>query len=261
MALHKTRAIVLKSQRWGEADRIVTFYTLRFGKLRAVARGARRAKSQFGAALQPFVYEELNLFQKHGDSLYRLTQTDIREPFTGLREDLDLMGYAGRVVNLVAAITQEADPDPGVFETVLEGLRALQESDDPALTTLLFQVRLIGETGFRPQLDDCAICGAGDGATLSLFSARSGGLVCRECARRVGTGCYPLWRGGSALLRQAARMTPSMLRRLKATGQVRLETEPLVEALVNTVAGTRLPPMNFLAADPAGPPYGGNRIR
>jgi len=75
----KTPAITLKSRKWGEADRIVTFYTIRFGKLRGVARGARRMKSRFGSALEPFVHCDLNLFEKHNDPLYRITQADIRE--------------------------------------------------------------------------------------------------------------------------------------------------------------------------------------
>ncbi len=78
MALFKTSAIVLKSRKWGEADRIVTFYTARFGKLRGVARGARRLKSRFGSALEPFVHCDLNLFEKPNDSLYRITQVDIQ---------------------------------------------------------------------------------------------------------------------------------------------------------------------------------------
>src|SRR6059036_943533 len=97
----KTPAITLKSRKWGEADRIVTFYTVRFGKLRGVARGARRMKSRFGSALEPFVHCDLNLFEKHNDPLYRITQADIRETFPRLREDLAAMSGAARMVNLV----------------------------------------------------------------------------------------------------------------------------------------------------------------
>ena len=88
MALLKTPALTLKSRKWGEADRIVTFFTLRFGKVRGVARGARRIKSRFGSALEPFVSSDLNLFEKPQDSLYRITQADIKESFADLREDL-----------------------------------------------------------------------------------------------------------------------------------------------------------------------------
>ena len=126
MALLKTPAITLKSRKWGEADRIVTFYTLRFGKVRGVARGARRVKSRFGSALEPFVSSDLNLFEKPNDSLYRVTQADIQESFTKLREDLTLMSGGARLVNLVTALTAEGDPCPLIFDTLLHGLRVLQ---------------------------------------------------------------------------------------------------------------------------------------
>src|SRR5438034_665563 len=156
----KPPAIMLKSRKWGEADRIVTFYTVRFGKLRGVARGARRMKSRFGSSLEPFVHCDLNLFEKHNDPLYRITQADIRETFPRLREDLAAMSGAARMVNLVAAVTAEGDPAPRIFQTLLGGLRWLQDGGDPALTALLFQLKLLGQTGFRPQTDHCAACGA-----------------------------------------------------------------------------------------------------
>src|SRR5438132_686392 len=96
--LLKTPAITLKSRKWGEADRIVTFFTLQYGKLRGVARGARRIRSRFGSALEPFVHCDLNLFEKHNDPLYRITQVDIRETFPQLREDLALMSAAARML-------------------------------------------------------------------------------------------------------------------------------------------------------------------
>src|SRR5947209_14743169 len=80
MPLLKTPAIVLKSRKWGDADRIVTFFTLKHGKVRGVARGARRMKSRFGGTLEPFVYCDLVLYEKPGDSLYRVSQTDVGRP-------------------------------------------------------------------------------------------------------------------------------------------------------------------------------------
>ena len=112
MPLVKTSAIILKSRRWGDADRIVTCYTLRFGKIRAVARGARRMKSRLGGSIEPFVLCQMDLFEKPGDSLYRLSQVAMQESFLAFREDLTLMTAAARMVNLVAAVVAEGDPDP-----------------------------------------------------------------------------------------------------------------------------------------------------
>ena len=150
MPLVKTQAITLKSRKWGEADRIVTFYAKQLGKIRAVARGARRPKSRMGAALEPLTLCHLNLFEKSGDTLYRVSQVDLIEPFVRFREDLTMMAAAARMVNVVGAVTPDGDPDPNLFDTLEQGLRSLVTSDDPALTALLFQIRLLGLDRFSP---------------------------------------------------------------------------------------------------------------
>ena len=249
MPLLKTPAIVLKSRKWGEADRIVTFYTLRFGKLRGVARGARRLRNRFGSALEPFVHGELNLFEKRGDSLYRITGADIRDSFAGLRDDLLRMSAAARMANFVAAVTGEGDAHPSIFETLLNGQHVLQSGHDPVLTALLFQIKLLGETGFRPQTDHCAACGDGHGRMTAghFFSPLAGGLVCLPCARRDRDRCLPLSAGSLAFLQQAMRWAPAAVTRLKASGQIRSELEAAVESYVTIVAGKRLPPADFLS--------------
>jgi len=141
--LVKTTAIILRSRKWGDADRIVTCYSKSLGKIRGVARGARRQKSRFGAALEPFSLCHLNLFEKTGDSLFRISHVDLVRSSQMLREDLDLIASAGRMVNVVAAITPDGDPDPLLFDTLQQGLASLCESEDPAFTALLFQIRLL----------------------------------------------------------------------------------------------------------------------
>ena len=247
MPLIKTAAITLKSRKWGDADRIVTFYTKEMGKVRAVARGARRMKSRLGASLEPLTICHLNLFEKSGDSLYRVSQVDLVEPFMRFREDLTLMTAAARMVNVVGAVTPDGDPDPQLFETLELGLRALVTSQDPALTALLFQIRLLGLIGFRPQTDHCAACGKSRLMGESQFSPLSGGLVCATCAARQTFRCLPLSRGSLAFLQQALRLSPAVVDRLKAAGQVRHEVENAIEGYVTVVAGRQLPPVNFLS--------------
>jgi len=247
MPLIKTAAITLKSRKWGDADRIVTFYTKEMGKVRGVARGARRMKSQLGASLEPLTICYLNLFEKSGDSLYRVSQVDLVEPFIRFREDLTLMTAAARMVNVVGAVTPDGDPDPQLFETLELGLRALVTSQDPALTALLFQIRLLGLIGFRPQTDHCAACGKGRLMGEPQFSPLSGGLVCAACAPRQTFRCLPLSRGSLAFRQQALRLSPAVVDRLKATGQVRHEVENAIEGYVTVVAGRQLPPVNFLS--------------
>ena len=248
MPLVKTTAIILKSRKWGEADRIVTFYSKEFGKIRGVARGARRFKSRFGATLEPFTRCHLDLFEKQGDSLYRISHVDLLESFQPLREELLLMACAARMVNVVGAVTPDGDPDSRLFDTLGQGLESLKDSRDPVMTALLFQIRLLGLTGFRPQTDQCATCGKAGVTGDPQFSAMAGGFVCLPCGMRQRVRCVMMSRGSLSFLQQAIRLTPELVTRLKATGQVRAEVEQAIEGYVTVVAGRRLPPVDFLAS-------------
>ena len=247
MPLVKTPAIILRSRKWGDADRIVTFYAKHLGKIRGVARGARRQKSQFGAALEPFTLCHLNLFEKPGDSLFRITHVDLVTSFQVLREDLELMTSAARMVNVVTAVTPDGDPDPEVFDMLEQGLVSLHHGGDPAFAALLFQIRLLGLTGFRPQTEYCVACGKTQLGGEPHFSPIAGGLVCSLCASRQRVRCVLLSRGSLSFLHQAIRLAPALVSRLRASGQVRSEVEEAIEGYVTFVAGRRLPPVDFLS--------------
>jgi len=248
MPLVKTAAIVLHSRKWGDADRIITFYTMRLGKIRGVARGARRLKSRLGGMIEPFTLCHLDLFEKPGDSLYRISQVTQDEPFAKFRTDLILMTAAGRMVNLVSAVMADGDPEPMVFDLLESGLRTLLNSRDAAWTTLLFQIRLLGIAGFRPQTEQCAICGQGQRSPFPQFSPVAGGMVCERCASRQPLRCTALSRGSVAFLQRALHIQPALLSRLHAAGQVRAEVESAIESYVTVVAGRRLPAVDFLTS-------------
>jgi len=245
--LVKTTAIVLRSRKWGDADRIVTFYTRERGKIRGAARGARRLKSRFGAALEPFSLCRLNLYERTGDSLFRISQVDLVRSSQKLLESLSLIDSAARMVNVMAAITPDGDPDPLLFDTLEQGLASLQESQDPTFMALLFQIRLLGVTGFRPQTDHCAACGKTHFVGEPQFSPVAGGLVCLSCAAHQRVRCVALSRGSLSFLQQAIRLDSALVTRLRASGQVRGEVEAAIEGYVTVVAGKRLPSANFLS--------------
>lgn len=250
MPLLKTRAIVLKSHKWGEADRIVSFFTLKHGKVRGVARGARRMKSRFGSALEPFVHCELILFEKHGDSLYRISQADILDSFHSLQDSLDTIAAAARLANLAGAVTADGDAVPRVFRALLEGFRAIEQGEDPALTAALFELEILRFTGYLPHLDRCISCQAPASGGTWFFSPRAGGSVCRACARREPVGCQAVSPACLAFFRQALRIDPARLPRFKPTASVRRELREAIELYVDYVAGRRMPRTgSFLAAE------------
>ena len=255
MGLVNTRAVVLKSQRFGEADRIVTFYTEKLGKIAGIARGARRMKSRLGGPLEPFGCIDLTFFEKTPDTLVRISQVDIIFNFGKIREDLSIMAAGAQMVNLIKSIMPERDPHPTIFDTLLGGLQALEEQKDPGMCSLLFQILVLGHAGFRPQTDHCAGCNATLEKSAAQFSPKSGGLVCRTCRERIVERCYPMSPGSLAFLQQAKRLPFPTVTRLQATGQIRQELEDVIESYVNHILGKPLPTMTRRTSSPGNSVY------
>ena len=176
----KTEAVVLRSIRYGEADRILHLYTPRHGRVGAIARGARRARSRFGARLEPFFHIRTVLHEGRGD-LYTVTGVDTVSAHAALRDHSSTLDAAARACDAVARLFETSDPHPEVFALLVNELGLL--SSDPAharpANGLAFRMKLLLAAGILPQLGTCASCGEQD--HLSGFSAAAGGVVCNSC--------------------------------------------------------------------------------
>lgn len=238
MPLVKTPAIVLSTRDLGEADKLVTFFTYRTGKINGTARGARRIKSRFGGNLEPFTHCQIILFQKTPDALYRIQQADILQSFRELREDLDRILWAHRVTRLISAMVPEGESNPTLFEVLLETLIALL-GQDGELSTRLFEIRLLRHTGYQPrlELEVCLGCRGKLGPKVVFFSPVHGGIVCRACSSREGAQPRPVTRGTIAFFRQVLKMPPRLASRLKATPTMKTELKDLLEVYFDYLLG------------------------
>jgi len=190
MGLQKTRAVAVGSRPLGEADKLLTFYTREFGKLRGVAKGARRVRSKFGSALELFTYGQLVFFERPRGELVAVDHFDIIHPFQLLREDLKRLGRGAWVVECVTHLTAERDPHPALFGLLLRALRALEGGARPERVALSFALRASDLTGHRPRLDRCHRCGKLPGRRLR-FDPAGGGFLCPDCPAS-GPGVLPL---------------------------------------------------------------------
>jgi DNA repair protein RecO (recombination protein O) len=176
----KTEAIVLRSIRYGEADRILHLYTPHHGRIAAIAKGVRRARSRFGARLEPFFHVRSVLHDGRGD-LYTVTGVDTVAAHAALRDHATTLDAAARACDAVARLFETPSPHPEVF-TLLANQLALLASDParavPA-TGLAFRLKLLLAAGILPQLGACAGCGESE--HLQSFSAAAGGVVCSSC--------------------------------------------------------------------------------
>jgi len=176
MGLYRDEGIVLRTIRLGEADRIVTFVTPGHGKVRAVAKGVRKTKSRFGGRLEPTSHVTLLLYE--GRELDIVTQAETLEVHRVLREDLDRLSAAVRLLEAVDQVAQERQPARRLYQMLLGALRALAARNAPLLVAA-FELKLLSLEGFHPRLDACASC---DGpGPLVGFDLGLGGALCRSC--------------------------------------------------------------------------------
>ena len=176
----KTEAIVLRSIRYGEADRILHLYTPGYGRLSAIAKGARRARSRFGARLEPFFHIGVILHEGRGE-LHTVTGVDTVAAHAGLREHAATIDAAARACDAVARLFETPDPHPEVFRLLANELTLLDLDVAHARTAtgLAFRLKLLLAAGIVPQLGSCAGCGESE--HLRGFSAAAGGVVCSAC--------------------------------------------------------------------------------
>ena len=174
----KTEAIVLRSIRYGEADRILHLYTPNNGRLSAIAKGARRSRSRFGARLEPFFHIAVMLHEGRGE-LHTVTGADTIDSHAGLRDSAAALDAAARACDAVARLFETGDPHPEVFALLGNELSLLESGAGGSGNALAFRLKLLLAAGILPQLGSCAGCGERE--HLSGFSAAAGGVVCSSC--------------------------------------------------------------------------------
>jgi len=176
----KTDAIVLRSLRYGEADRILHIYTPDRGRLSAIAKGVRRAKSRFGGRLEPFFRLRLVLYEGRSE-LLTVTSAETVAGHRQLREHAGALDGAARACDAVGRLFADGEPHRGVYHLLANELALLDAEPARAsrANALAFRLKLLLAAGFAPQLAACAGCGEAE--HLVGFSGAAGGVVCPAC--------------------------------------------------------------------------------
>ncbi|HEX4992065.1 MAG TPA: DNA repair protein RecO [Rubrobacteraceae bacterium] len=192
MAVYRSKGIVLRSIRYGEADRILDLYTCDAGLVSAIAKGIRRTRSRFGARLEPLSCVDFVAY--HGRTLDTVTQAEVLRSFHGVREDLARFEAAAGMVGLVRALSGGDEADRRVFNLLYNGLDALERGDSGFDSVeAAFGLKLSMLAGYAPQLDDCLSCGIklNEAPEPLYFAPNHGGVLCQEC-RTVTGDTFPI---------------------------------------------------------------------
>jgi len=188
VSLGTSAGVVIGSFPLGESDRVVTFFTREFGRVRGVAKAARRLRSRFGGALELFTLGQLVFFDTGRSDLVRIDHFDVTHPFAGLRENLETLGESAWMVEVVARATGERDRQPALYGLLLRALRAMEVTARPPRVAVCFGVRALDVLGHRPRLDRCVECGRAYPFARPSFG--EGGVVCEGC--RAGVDAVPV---------------------------------------------------------------------
>lgn len=173
MRQYRDTAVVLRTYKLGEADRIVVLLTEHHGKVRAVAKGVRRTRSRFGSRLEPPTAVALQLHE--GRSLDTITSAETVDPFRAVREDLDRLGQAMAMLEAVDQLAVEGEGDPALFRMLVRAL-GLLATDAPPLVVPAFYLKVLAQSGFGPTVEVCVACG--EPGPLVAFDAGRGGMLC-----------------------------------------------------------------------------------
>jgi DNA repair protein RecO (recombination protein O) len=180
--VYKTPAIVLRHRKLGDADHVLTIFTASLGKLDAVAKGVRKAHSRLAGHVEPLVH--VTLLLARGRTLDVVTQAETIESFAHLRGDLDRMSRALYVCELLDRFTETRAENFGLARLLLDTLRRIDARADIDTAVRFFEMALLRELGYQPELEVCVACRSRLAPETNYWSAGGGGVVCPECRQR-----------------------------------------------------------------------------
>ena len=211
---YSSRSIILKNRDLREADQLVTLFSEKAGKITAVAKGTKKPKSSLRACTQPFCHSYL--YTSRGRELDIISQGKIIDFFGNTREDLTRMLYAVYMMELVDKSLLDRMPAPGLYRTLLRVLESMNTDGYNPLMIRFFEISLLVNLGYRPMLEQCAICGQ-TAAGASGFNLAEGGLICPSCVQKTDANLVYLSGESIALLKLMSAGKSVVMQRIKAS--------------------------------------------
>ena len=249
MPLFNTDAIVVRSLNYGESDKILTFFTRDFGKVRGIAKGARRSRKRFQNALGLFSHLRLIFFDREGMGLMRVESCDISHSFPRIREDLKKICYGNYYLELINEMAGERERNSDAFDLLLSFLLTLETMAPQEGQLRMFEARMLSLFGYRPGMRRCGVCKR-DWEDLKenpflFFSIERGTLVCGRCSN-IGNNLIPLSLGTARLIEEISQMELARIQRIKFTTQALSESRELLPKFILYHLGKELKSLQAL---------------
>ena len=226
---YQTEAVIIKKTKLGEADRILTLYTPELGKIQGVARGIRRPRSKLAGHLELLTHSLVSLAR--GRNLDTITGSQTISSFLPLKSDLTLTSYALYATELVNQFTVDHVANHPLFRLLLETMEQLCHSGDSELVLRYFELHLLNEVGYRPQLQQCVACHQPLKAATNSFCPGAGGMLCPDC-RQSQPLSYPLSVNALKVLRLLQSNDYSTVSGLRMNRQLSHELEAVMRGYI-----------------------------
>ena len=246
MPLFKTEAIVLQRFNLTESSLLVTFFTKDFGKVKGVAKGARKIKSRYGGRFEPFTFLNIIYSGKEHQNLYSLNHCDTIKSFHNLREDyvrLTTGCYFAEIINL---FTREAQKNEELFQFFTRALDILESSDNPSVLVRIFEMRTAALSGFTPKLNCCLVCKKGPASKYLNFHFQSGGIICGKCFNGGPAG-RQITLGTLNYLKKILTINLGSIDRLKFPKGLDKEIALVTQIYLKTIIGREFKSYKFIA--------------
>lgn len=248
-----SEALVLRKVAYGEADLIITLLAREVGRLSARARSARRSRRRFAGALELFTVSKVELRPGgRQQEMWTLASADVSESFAELAREVGCLSHASYGTELVRELLAPEQPEPGLFDLLVELYRTLSRRGARVDVLRVFELALLGELGLAPLFDACAACGRRDSFALdrgAVLDPGRGGAICSACAAASRAhGVRPLAAGARALLvaAQAAVQSGDLASVELATGDAATGAREAMLALLSHHIGHPLRTLEFI---------------
>jgi len=240
---YRAEAVILRRMDLGEADRLLTIYSREHGKLKQVAKGARRPSSRKAGHLELFTHVQIQAAR--GRELDVITQVEALNPFSQLRSNLTQLGQASYLIELIDRFTVEAEPNGALFSLLIRSLELLDQGGNAHNITRAFELRLLDLVGYRPELFHCVHCNEPIRPEGQYFSFEDGGILCKSCGNKAGLA-RPISLGALKILRHVQREPLSNFQSMQVRAAVQSELDALMEGFLSYLLERKLNSPEFL---------------
>ena len=249
----KTEAIIISSINLGEADKLVTFFSLDRGMLKGVAKNARKSFKRFGAGLESFTLVRAHLYEREHQELARIDSVDIIEQHASIGSDLGRAASGAVMLELVRELSPLGERNAQAFLLLSYILHLLDEGEEPLFLLNIFKIKFLSLLGYQPKLDHCLSCGSQPKGEM-VFLGMKGGILCPACMVSSGEPQVTLSPGAVGFYYQALRMEMDKISRLKPSNSIVRELDRAFSDHTFHILGKRLKSTEFLKAvlPPAG---------